>query len=145
VKCECGSTAIIATGSDYVCAHCGLCLEPVLGGNNGHGPWQNWGATTTDRQRHPPDHAYGLLRRSCEELGLNQRVAVEAFTMYQRQRRRLNATHPPFLAPVCLFHLIRARHLAFTRQQIVASFHNPMMTQRSLFHALIWYDLPEVH
>jgi hypothetical protein len=152
VKCECGSIAVVATASDYVCAHCGLCLEPVLSGNNGcglpegteayHGPRRNWGRL--DGRQDPAAHAYGLLRRSCEELGLSLRFALEAITLYRQQRRRLKQTHPPFLAPLCLFHVIRSHDVPVTRHQLVATFHNPKMTARSLFHALTSYDLPEV-
>jgi len=161
VKCECGSTSITATVSDYVCTRCGLCLAPIFDAHNGHptleplnpigtvidGRSRKWDRLKrfNGRRYHAGDKAYLALCRSCQDLGISDRFAQQALALYRHLWRRIHWRHPgPGLAPTCLWHVLQSRGIAITRRRIVESFHNSQVTQRSVFHALHRYEFPEV-
>jgi hypothetical protein len=160
MKCECGSTRVVVTVSDYVCTRCGGCLGPVFDADNGHEklePLHPLG-TVIDHRGNPAwarfkrhngrphqvgDDSYLRLCRSCQTLGLSTTFALQAIGLYRWVQRRQPSSAT--LAPACLWQILRQRHLGITRDRLVASFDEPQLSARALFRALQRYDFPEVH
>jgi len=159
MKCECGSTAVIEQGGDYVCTSCGLCVAPVFDADNGHEgrlPLHPLGTLIDDRGFQTRfkrfngrgyrvgDGPYLRLCRSCQDLGIGGQFALQAIALYRYLRRHGGSYHEPALAPACLWHILRSRRVPITRQRLAASFHSAQLTPRTLLHALQRHDFPAV-